>query len=243
MVLCLPEKPAGKQTITSEKHKIQRGNMEYKLAVCIPTRGILFSETIKSTFLNTEIPQGSTFHVKENLPIPDVFNELVKDALKTECTHILFVEDDMEIPKNGVSKMLEMIKSGSKYVAIDYGLVMNPNERGRTCVGKDKHGNVLYTGTGCTMIQRSLFEEELEMYIGKWFSTDYQFVYEAYPEKLKKVKAKKGYGGHDVYLCYNLRMEGISLDVVPDMRCKHLRLVNLERKRSNNGLYEKSIIL
>lgn len=217
--------------------------MDVKLAVCIPTRGFVFSETIFSTFLNKEIPEGSTFHLAHGMPIPDVFNYLVKEALKTECTHILFVEDDMEIPEGGIKKMIEMINDGSRYVAIDYGLVFNPNEHGHTCVKRDKHNTVMYTGTGCTMVEREIFEYELEKFVSRWFSTDYQFVYEAYPEKLKMVKAKKAYGGHDIYFCYNLRMEGVRLDVVPDMRCKHVRIKNFERKLVNNGTYEKAYIL
>lgn len=207
-----------------------------KLAVTIPTRGLINSKTLESTVFNPILRAiEADFHIVQNLPIPDAHNECVRWAKARKSTHILFVEDDMEIPQGGIEAMLEAISKGERYVSIDYGFKQGDDSFGRNSVCTYE-GEVMWTGVGCTMIDLDLFQNE------PYFSSDYSYTYTQDPRQAKKIEKKRPYGGHDIHLCYELRKQGIKLHVIPEMRCLHHRIKSYERKLQNSGLYEFEVI-
>lgn len=204
-----------------------------KLGVCIPTRGVIFANTIQTALLNPELPAGSVFFAVIGLPIPDAHNECVRRALLAGCTHIWFVEEDMEIPAGGLNKMLELANAGAQYVVIDYPLSAKVRT---TCMFAD--GKPLWSGFGCTMIAREVFEQIGEPY----FSTEYEVLLEQLnPIKYKIVQCRnpeKVYGHFDIWFGLLCKEYNIPITIVPDMICNHLRLKTWERKTINQGTHE-----
>ena len=209
-----------------------------KITVGIPTRGVLFAETVQSSLNNPEL-KSSSFHIIQNRTLPDAHNECIRQALKTDCTHILFVEDDMVIPKGAINKMITMAEQGARYIAVDYGFVKNG--QGVECIF-EYEGEILWTGLGCTMIDRDIFEKDLAREAPNWLTDEYELTYTDNPKTAIPQKKKRPYGGYDIFLGYQLRLKGIKLHRVEGFRCKHLRMASLDRKLSNEGLYEIEVI-
>ena len=204
-----------------------------KIAVTIPTRGLLFAETVESTFLNTEFPADTSFHIVTGLPIPDAHNECVRRALETDCTHILFIEDDMKLTLGTISDMIGYVnETGAKYLAVDYP--MRENEIGHTTVW-ERGGSIYWTGLGCTLVAREVFE-----LIGNPYFTDEYTVkiIKDDPFEYKISKQKRPYGGQDIYFGLQLREHGIKLHVLPDRRAVHMRCDNLQKKEINDAQYQ-----
>jgi len=204
-----------------------------KIALVIPTRGVIYARTIKSTILSPELPKDSHIIIVDGLPIPEAHNECVRQALATDCTHIWFVEEDMEIKRGALKLMIYTAEGGEKYVAIDYPL----NEQGRTCF-KNLSGKLMWTGLGCTLINRKIFDEMDEPY----FTTDYEMHLAG--DQVREVKKidpdRKGeiYGRHDAWFGYQLNQRGVKLVGLNNYICKHLRMRSWERKTVNAGQQE-----
>lgn len=92
--------------------------MEKKIAICIPSR-----DTWKADFgvsmtiaclafakmteaLDNEIINLRFCHVKSSL-LPEGRNSLVKQALDTNCTHILWLDDDMLLPQECIYQLFK----------------------------------------------------------------------------------------------------------------------------------------
>jgi len=203
-----------------------------KIAVTIPTRGLLFAETVESTFLNYEFPASTTFHIITGLAIPHAHNECVRRALETDCTHILFVEDDMKIMRGTITALIDYVeKTDAKYVGVDYA--MRDNDISRTTVW-DRDGSIFWTGLGCTLVSREVFE-----LIGKPYFTDEYTVkiLNDKPFEYQLKKQKRPYGGQDIYFGLQLREHGIQLHVLPDIRAVHMRCSALHKEEVNDARY------
>ena len=189
-----------------------------KIAILLPTRGLIFGETIKSLFNNLK---GFEYEplVIVGLPIPDAQNKAVSRALKTDCNLFLFVEEDNVIPEDTLKRMVEMDKD---VVCVDY-----PVQGGWSTI-KKVNGIIQHCGLGCTLIKREVFET-----IPKpWFETD------------KSLDAKTGevldipmkYGGHDIFFGIKLRKHGFQIHQLEGLECGHLRCPDLNRQEYNNGV-------
>lgn len=205
-----------------------------KLALVIPTRGVIFARTIQSTILSPELPSDSTVHIVSGLPIPEAHNECIARALETDCTHILFVEEDMELPKHALTYMMEMARTYD-IVAIDYPLT----ETQRSTIFYDQ-GKPLWTGFGCTMFSKRLFDEVLKR---PWLTADnivtikefHPFQYEV---RNAPEYAHKAYGQYDIWFGLQMREKGIPIYVINEYKCNHLRMKSWERKSTNQGTHE-----
>ena len=81
-----------------------------KLAVIVPSRGLMFSETLEELLNELEGFNYEIFWAHER-PLPECFNEPTEEALKDpEVFAVLFVEDDMIIPK-GMSNTKRPVKT------------------------------------------------------------------------------------------------------------------------------------
>jgi len=194
------------------------------IATCIPTRGIIFAQTISSLLLELAPFQEKSIYIVEGLPLPESHNECVRRALKGKATHILFLEEDMVIPEYGLARMATIAANGAQYVTIEYAL-----EGGQSIMrlGSD----VLWSGLGCTLIDISLFERKGEPF----FTNDKTISYTG--GKMELLNQTNKYGGHDVLFGLWLKEQGIPITIVPNMQCKHLRLASWERKTVNEGVH------
>lgn len=205
-----------------------------RISLCIPTRGVIFARTIKCTLLNPELPKDTYSTIVEGLPIPDAHNECIRRSLATDCTHILFVEEDMEIPKGGITEMIRLANEGKQYVCIDYPLLPTL----RSCIMRDENGKPIFSGFGCTMFDRKLFDDMKD----PWLTQDYDVMIDSmkpfkYHIQERTNKDYKVYGKYDVYFGALMREKGVPITEVP-MLCNHLRMRSWERKETNNGAHE-----
>ena len=205
-----------------------------KICVCIPTRGVIFARTILSSILNPELPKDSIIIIVEGLPIPDAHNECIRRALATDCTHILFVEEDVEIPTHGIQTMIHAGSRGHRYVAIDYLVRKN------ITTVQYADGKPWYTGFGCTLFDRKLFEKE---FTDPWLTDQYDVMIIKerplqYKIQKRSQKDKDTYGKYDVYFGTMCKEKGIAISVIPDMICQHLRVSQWERKEVNEGTFD-----
>lgn len=202
-----------------------------KVALIIPTRGVLFARTVRSSILNPELPQDSPVILVEGLPIPDAHNEGIRRALATDCTHLWFFEEDMEMPPTGLAFMMKAAES-NPIVVVDYKV--RPDVH---ATQYDTEG-VLFFGFGCTMFQREVFEKH---FTDPWLVDKYALRVEADSLTYTPYEIdpkRQVYGKYDVYFGWQCRQKKIQPIVLGSFECKHLRLKTWERKETNNGLQD-----
>ena len=112
-------------------------------------------------------------------------------ALKQPHTHILFLEDDMVIPKGTLKSML---KADEDVIACDYPIVNAPSGT----VLYDQDDNAIFTGTGFMLCKRHIFDQMPRPI----FRSDIEWTFKQYGDKVKftatKVNPDKVYGHHDI---------------------------------------------
>lgn len=200
-----------------------------KLAVVLPSRGLMFSETFEELLNELEGFNYEIFFAHER-PLPECFNEPTEEALKDpDVFAVLLCEDDMIIPK-GI--LQEMFAENYPVVALDYPFKKNGDS---TC-HHDPDGMAYYTGTGFILIARGILEQ-LEKPIWR---TDVIFdpfidkdTIHFWPRKLHNTN----YGLHDLY--FGMIMYANGIPVKPMERTAGQRkLKNLGKKGVNNGAHK-----
>lgn len=190
------------------------------IGVILPTRGLVYTQVEDALERVRDMVRLKVFR-SYNLPIPDAQNTLVEEALKTDITHLWFVEEDTVPPKNALPMMFI---ANDDIVCIDYGV------NGYSCVAKDSKTNeVLWCGFGCTLVKRQVFEKMEK----PWFRTD------------KTLRLNDGqwtdnpakYGGQDIWFCVRAREEGFRIKALPG-ECIHLKLQDLGRPEENKGMHK-----
>jgi hypothetical protein len=200
-----------------------------KLAVIVPSRGLMFSETLEELLRELEGLKYEIFwsHRKS---LPECFNEPTERALKDpEVFALLYCEDDMIIPKGILRQMF-----AEKYpvVALDYPFQQDGDS---TCL-HDPYGKAYWTGTGFLLVARQVLEQ-MEKPIWRTDTTFDPFIdkdtIHFWPRKLDKVY----YGLHD--LRFGLILYSAQLPILPMKRTAGQRkLVKLGEPHTNNGAHE-----
>lgn len=189
-------------TKTSDKRPKQT-TPKPKLAVVVPSRGLMFSETFEELLRELEDFDYKIFwaHGKS---LPDCFNEPTEEALADPNVYaILFCEDDMIIPKGILKEMFAM-----KYpvTALDYPFQQNGDS---TCL-HDPQGMAFWTGTGFLLCARAVLDE-MEKPIWRTDRTFDPFIdkdtIHFWPRKLTKVF----YGLHDLNFGMVLYSSGVPI--------------------------------
>lgn len=201
-----------------------------KVAIILPSRGLIFSETAEEVLRNVkDIPHKIFF--SHGKPIPECFTSPTNRALIDEdVTHLWFVEDDMIIPPNTLKKMLEL---DANAVTCDYPT----NKEGRGSVFYDRGGRVVFSGTGCLLVKRDVFD-----HIKAPFFTDkIRWSMLNYGESIKLIASKnesgEGYGLHDITFSIKLWKAGIIIKVAP-VKLGQRKLLALGKSGSNNGAHK-----
>lgn len=194
-----------------------------KVAVCVPSRGTIYSQTIEQVLREVD-GYDHRFFFSHAKPIPDCFNLLCDMALKDESvTDLWFVEEDMFLPKGVLD---ELAYARDPIAAVDY-----PVAPGVGSV-RTRDGEVLFTGTGCLLVKREVFEK-----IGKpYFRTDIEYLLPDYTPI--KTKGSSGvYGKHDVTFGMTVREHGYYITVV-DKPAGQYRMVKRGAEGRNDGYHK-----
>lgn len=191
------------------------------IGVVLPTRGLLFTEVLESLLKELE---GYEFklYLSHDLVIPDGHNELTKKALKEGADYILYVEEDVVVPEGAVDNM---IMEKGDIVAIDYGV----NEW--SCITKYR-GEILWTGLGCTLVKKEVFEK-MEF---PYFRSDKQLLLNFWPETRWIDAPKNAYGGQDIFFCMKAREVGFEIKQAWG-EARHLKLESLGTPEINSGVH------
>jgi len=200
-----------------------------KLAVVVPSRGLMFSETLEDLLRELEDFNYEIFwaHGKS---LPDCFNEPTERALKDPDVYaVLFAEDDMILPKGVLKRMFSL-----KYpvVALDYPFQQNGDS---TCL-HDPKGDAFWTGTGFMLVSKTVLSQ-MEKPIWRTDTTFDPFIdkdtIHFWPRKLDKIY----YGLHDLRFGLLLYSAGLPVKVL-DETAGQRKLVKLGEKGVNNGAHE-----
>ena len=197
--------------------------IETKIAVLIPSRGLIHSRTMESIGRNLKGFSYETFY-SHNRGIPEAFNFLAKEGLRdSKVTHLLFVEEDVVVPDEALKKALALEK---EVVYIDYPV----GEKNYSCVRKIGD-QVLWGGMGCTLTERAVFGKVKE----PWFYTE-----KSLDLDLNVVDTPYKYGGHDIWFGLKCGDAGIGKAVLEGVTCTHLRIPAMDqiRREDNIGFYE-----
>ena len=200
-----------------------------KLAVILPSRGLMFSETFEELLRELEGFYYEIFwsHAKS---LPDCFNDPTEQALADpEVFALLICEDDMILPKGILKRMFDM-----KYpvVALDYPF----KQDGDATTLHDPEGNAFWTGTGFMLIARGVLEN-IPKPIWKVGQTFDPFVdkdtIHFWPRKLKGTH----YGLHDLNFGLTLYSAGLPVKAM-EQTAGQRKLKKLGQKHSNNGAHD-----
>lgn len=200
-----------------------------KLAVVLPSRGLIFSETFEELLNELEGFEYQIYWSHEK-SLPACFNDPTEEALADpDVFAVLFCEDDMILPK-GILK--EMFDKKYPVVALDYPFRQNGDS---TCL-HDPNGYAFWTGTGFLLAAREVLEN-MEKPIWRTDTTYEQFIDKDtmhwWPRKLNKVF----YGLHD--LRFGLILYSSGMPVLPMERTAGQRkLKALGDKHTNNGSHQ-----
>lgn len=200
-----------------------------KIGVILPSRGLIFSQTADEILQNLKgVPHKFFFSHKK--PIPECFERPANLALLDDSvTHLWFVEDDMALPSTILQEMLDLDVA---VATADYPV----NKGGRGSVFEVK-GRILFTGTGCLLVRREVFDELKAPY----FRTDIKWTVKRTLDGVrvigKKNSDKDGYGLHDVNFGINLFRRGIPIHKVAT-KVGQRKLIALGKSGTNEGAHQ-----
>lgn len=199
-----------------------------KLAVVLPSRGLMFSQTFEELLNELE---GFNYEIfwAHGRPLPECFNEPLEKVMADPTVFaVLFCEDDMIIPKGILQKMFD---KQYPVIALDYPF----KDNGDSTMLHDPAGDVIWSGTGFLLVAKAI----LERLPKPIFRTDTAwdcFIkgdrLVLWPRKLNKV----AYGLHDVYFGLTLFSAGLPIHDMP-IAAGQRKLVELGKKDSNNGTH------
>lgn len=200
-----------------------------KLAVILPSRGLLFSQTFEELLRELRGFNYEIYFAHER-PLPECFNEPTERALADpDVFALLIVEDDMILPKGILARMFEV---NYPVVALDYPFKQN----GDATTLHDPEGKAYWTGTGFMLIARQVLDN-MPKPIWRTDRTFDPFVdhdtIHFWPRKLDKVF----YGLHD--LNFGLTLYSAGLPVYPMAQTAGQRkLVKMGQAHTNEGAHD-----
>jgi len=196
------------------------------IAVCIPTRGVVFTEVMQGVFDNLA-GRTAVLLTTTGEGLPDCMNNLVARALEAGASHLWIVEEDT-VPPAGV--LDAMLAEGVDFIACDY-----PVGNSHTCFGFDDDG-LLWTGFGCTLIRAGVFAK----FARPWCECNRSTVVvhrdglDYFTADARTVDRR---GGHDVSFGVKLKAAGIERHGLRGWECQHLRLTEWNAGATDNACH------
>lgn len=200
-----------------------------KVGVILPSRGLMFSKTADELLQNLK-GINHRFFFAHKLPIPDCFEIPTNLALQDESiTHLFFVEDDMIFPKNTLKKLLRKDKD---MITCDYPV----DNKGRGAILQDKEGRVVFSGTGCLLVKREMFDLIKKPY----FRSDVSWNINNYGNHVRLIASKSSgdlYGLHDVNFGIRFYMMNRPIELA-DFTIGQRKLLKMGQSGSNDGAHQ-----
>lgn len=198
-----------------------------KIALVSPSRGTVFSKMMESVLKNL---QGFDYEVfmQHGISIPNCYNFAMEEAMKSDCTHIWFVEEDHVFPKDTLKRMLDMDEEVVATAYADRRSAVN-------LVQYQKDGSVIYCGMGCMLVKREVFDRLEAPYFRTLFielKKDDKGWITLVPHGNMR---SDGYGGQDIYFCTSLVNNGFKIKLLPNSRVGHMMLMETAKDMTNNG--------
>lgn len=191
---------------------------EPKIFIGVPTMGHMKTDLASRLLLWTKQFKGVAHATCGVTPVDHARNEIVRVFMKSDCTHLFFVDADTIPPVDAIKKLLAMdtdIASGITHIYRDGGIVNNcftdysTNADGSkmTAVVEDTGiVEIERCGGSCMLIKREVFEKIGE----KWFQNIWN---EAYT----------GYISEDLSFCDKARELGFKLKCDTSLVCVHAK--------------------
>ena len=172
-----------------------------KLAICVPARDLVHAGFALSL---AKLSKTIDCEILINLGtvIPEQRNQLVKEALEKNATHILWLDSDMHVPESTAIKLLEHNK---EIVAATYSTRMppyqsvafiDPNNFNKRLDEKQGLHKVWAVGMGCMLVNTKVYEYLEQPY--------HQYV---------DNKATQSLMGEDIYFCKSANDAGFDIFV------------------------------
>ena len=207
--------------------------MKKRVLIAISTAETVAFEVMQSIY-ELEIPEDveTTLKIIHAYNIADGRNNLVNYMLSNGYDYILFVDNDVILPKNALVDLYNMqwyISTGTyprKEIQtitsdVQYTTLYNHNERNLevycptfmpvTCLQKGKITPVDCCGLGCTLIRRDLFSKIEQPY--------FFFAHEGNPSSNN---SDEYCIGEDMYFCRKVLRAGIQIWAHGSVLCGHL---------------------
>lgn len=195
--------------------------MKKNILICVCCKDnapIELTQCLTEMAVNTNVAYGFTYY--KGAAIEIARNAAVREMLNGTYSHLLFIDDDMQVPPDLVSKLLSLNAdiAAAPYVKKSYGepkLNVWDNlrvENGRMRLDDIKliKGRRFYdvggVGMGCTMIRRNVFEDVI-----KTFNTCF------FPQY---------FAGEDMTFCYLANQCGYRVKVDASINVYHMGLYN-----------------
>ena len=196
-----------------------------RIYLAVPSRDgkIYFELSLRLTQWSNQntIPVMVVYHPFLS-PVDHARNVIVHDFLRTDCTHLMMVDDDIVPPVDTLERLLfhdkDIVAAACPLIGPDkkgnlvttmnaYNLNTNQEYIITESTGLQK---VSAVGTGCIMIKRKVLEE-IKV---PPFLTEYN---------VDGIKFR----GEDLNFCYQASLIGIDTYVDFNLKCKHIKLCNL----------------
>jgi len=181
------------------------------IAVCTPARDMVHSNftfclvnMVAYHTLNT--PDAICLKINQGTLIQNQRADLCLEAMREDCTHVLFIDSDMTFPQDMVGRLLAHDKD---IVATNCARRRMPTGPTARCL----EGQLVYSmpestgleevesiGMGVMLISRKVFESLSE----PWFETPWR-------------TDKRGYIGEDVFFCRKARAAGFKIYIDHDV--------------------------
>lgn len=181
------------------------------IAVCTPARDMVHANftfclvnMVAYHTLNT--PDAICLKINQGTLIQNQRADLCLEAMREDCTHVLFIDSDMTFPQDMVGRLLSHDKDIIATNCARRRLPTGPTARGL-------NGELIYSmpdstgleevesiGMGVMLISRKVFEKLSE----PWFETPWR-------------TDKRGYIGEDVFFCRKATAAGFKIYIDHDV--------------------------
>jgi len=160
-----------------------KSNKGTNVAICVPVRDYVTSSFTFSLAMLTKqcgkTNQKMSLHMVMGSEVAMQRQQLVDEALETDCTHILWLDSDMVFPSNLLQALLSHDKD---IVACNYSTRVEPHRP----VAFDNPGNldsrlgsgegltsVFAVGAGCMLVKREVYQKLSKPHYSVEWNDDY----------------------------------------------------------------------